>query len=99
MGDCWIGHPRDDIQSSEQHAHAFTPGINIAQGGMNQHQRELMKTAAYFGWQFAIGKEYGFSDLERFEFFRKHPIEYVHNVSSGLVEDYNPLFPCHGRCL
>ncbi len=77
-------HPNSMRTLSPQHQHSPR--------WMNQHQRELMKTAAYFGWQFAIGKEYGFSDLERFEFFRKHPIEYVHNVSSGLVEDYNLFF-------
>jgi len=70
----------------------LTPQHQHSARWMNQHQREIMKTAAFFGWQFVIGKEYGFDELKRFEFFKTHPIEYIHNVSSGLLRDHNLFF-------
>ena len=70
----------------------LTPQNQHSARWMNQHQREIMKTAAFFGWQFVIGKEYGFEELKQFEFFKSHPIEYIHNVSSGLLKEYNLFF-------
>ncbi len=90
-----------DIRGTELHEttsdHPYsmrilTPQHQHSARWMNQHQREIMKTAAFFGWQFVIGKEYGFDELKRFEFFKTHPIEYIHNVSSGLLRDHNLFF-------
>ena len=59
---------------------------------MTDHQRDMMKLSAHYGWQFVIGKEFKTGELSSFPVFRNHPVEYVHNTITGLLPELNLYF-------
>ena len=56
---------------------------------MTEHQRNMMRVSAKYGWQFVIGKEFDTDDVRSFPLFKDHPVEYIHNVISGLLPEHN----------
>lgn len=77
-------HPNSLQLLSPQHQHSPR--------WMTDHQKDMMKFAAARNCQFVIGKEYQFTTIKLFPFFKTHPIEFYHNTITGLLPELNLYF-------
>jgi len=94
-GGNWTVRGLGNHESTSSHPYSMRmlqPQYQLSPRWMTEHQREMMKLSAHYGWQFVIGKEFQTSNLNVFPVFRSHPVEYIHNTITGLLPDLNLYF-------
>ncbi len=94
-GGDWIVAGLENHESTSSHPHSMRmlqPQHQHSPRWMTDHQREMMKLAAQHRWQFVIGKEFNNDNLLDFPLFLGHPVEYVHNIITGLLPEHSLYF-------
>lgn len=94
-GGKWEMRGLDNHESTSNHPYSMrmlSPQHQHSPRWMNEHQRDMMKISAKYGWQFVIGKELSNDDLKCFPIFRAHLVEYTHNTITGLLPKLNLYF-------
>lgn len=94
-GGKWMMIGLDHHETTSRHPHSLqllSPQHQHSPRWMTDHQRDMMKFAAANNCQFVIGKEYQFTTIKLFPFFKTHPIEFYHNTITGLLPKLNLYF-------